>query len=168
MLDASCLSPQFMPKITALIHTRNDARRIGRTLDSLRPCDEVLLIDSSSDDDTAKIAREHGANVKQAIVGVEPGAYAVDTLHDWVLCLLPGEALSEGLEATLFEWKDTEPDEDTPGFAFSVREDTGNGWKMCPLELRLVNRNRTEWTGELPPNADGARELQGNLLRFRD
>jgi hypothetical protein len=33
-----------MPKITALLHTHNDALRLGRALDSLRPCDEVLVI----------------------------------------------------------------------------------------------------------------------------
>ncbi len=157
-----------MPRITALIQTRNDAHRIGRTLDSLRPCDEVLVIDRASDDDTTRIARQHGATVKQAIEGVGPGAYAIDARYEWVLCLLPGEALSEGLEAALFEWKETEPDEDTPGFACALREDTGDGWKAHKPEMRLANRNRMTWTGALPPNPDGAGTIEGDLLKFRD
>ncbi len=47
-----------MPKISAIIHTHNDAQRIGRALGSLRPCDEVLVIDHSSSDETGKIARD--------------------------------------------------------------------------------------------------------------
>lgn len=158
----------FMPKITALILTHNDARRIGRTLDSLRPCDEVLVIDRASDDDTARIAREHGATVKQAIEGVGPGAYAVDTQYEWVLCLLPGEALSEALEASLFEWKETEPDPDTLGFSCVVREETGTGWRVHRPEMRLANRNRMEWTGAFPLGQDRAGTIEGYLLKFRD
>ena len=32
-----------MPKFTALLRTHNDALRLGRALQSLRPCDEVLV-----------------------------------------------------------------------------------------------------------------------------
>lgn len=157
-----------MPKISALIHAHNDAARLGRTLDSLRPCDEVLVIDSASEDDTQKIARDHGATVKQAIVGVEAGAYSIDTRHEWVLCLRPGEALSEALEASLREWESSDPDQDTPGYSFSVRENAGGKWQACPPEMRLVNRNRVNWTGEVPPNAQRAIRLEGDLLKFRD
>ena len=47
-----------MPKTTALLHTHNDALRLGRALDSLRPCDEVLVIDEGSEDDTARRRNE--------------------------------------------------------------------------------------------------------------
>lgn len=157
-----------MPKISALIYTHNDALRIGRTLDSLRPCDEVLIIDSASEDDTQRIAREHGAVVRQAILGVEPGAYAIDTHHEWVLCLCPGEALSEGMEASLREWQQGQPDQDAPGYCFPVRENVAGAWETAPAEMRLVNRNQVEWTGPLPPNAQRAIPLLGDLLKFRD
>ena len=100
-----------MPKITALLHTHNDALRLGRTLDSLRPCDEVLVIDDCSEDDTSRVAREHGATLKTSIPGVTFGAYAADASHDWVLCLHPNETLSDDLEAALFDWKSREPAE---------------------------------------------------------
>ncbi len=157
-----------MPKISALVHTHNDAARLGRTLDSLRPCDEVLVIDSASADDTVKIAREHGALVKQAINGVEPGAYAIDTRHEWVLCLRAGEALSESLEASLREWQQSEPDQDTPGYCFPVRENANGAWQAGLPEMRLVNRNRINWTGEVPPNAQRSLPLEGHLLKFCD
>src|ERR1017187_2518557 len=78
-----------MPRITALLHTHNDAFRLGRALDSLRPCDEVLVIDDRSEDDTSKVAREHGATLKSAVPGVTFGAYATDALHDWFSASVP-------------------------------------------------------------------------------
>ena len=157
-----------MPKITALIHTHNDSARIGRALDSLRPCDQVLVIDHASEDETTAIARAHGAEVKRAVPGVDPGAYAVDAKNDWIVCLLPNEALSEGLEASLFEWKQQEGNDSTIGYSIQIREDAEGGWKVTGHETRLVNRARVNWTDRLPPNINDAPQLAGDLLRFRD
>lgn len=153
-----------MPKISALVHASNDAPRLGRALDSLRVCDEILLIDHHSDDETAKVARDHGAKVQKAVIGVEEGAYAIDTRHDWILCILPTESLSEALEAGLHEWK--ENDHEETGFAFNVREESDAGWKGLGPQMRLVNRTRINWTGALPPNQPEAPRVNGDLLRF--
>jgi len=163
-----------MPKLSALLHTHNDGQRIGRAVESLRCCDEVLVVDHASSDDTVHHAREHGAKVKQAVPGVNPGVYAVDAAHDWILCLLPSESLSEMLEAALFEWKDREPDEFTNGFSLAVREENAAGWRDLGLQLRLVNRRRINWPDQLPgpapATAAGAPPgvtLEGVILRFR-
>ena len=166
-----------MAKITALVHTHNDAERIGRALESLRACDEVLVVDHASTDDTVKLARVHGAVVKQGVPGVNPGVYAIDAGHDWILCLLPSEALSEGLEASLFEWKErrevnSDPAEDDKhvgeacSVAFQVREETGNGWRELGAHTRLVNRKGINWSGHLPLDDPNAEMLPGHLLRF--
>ena len=55
-----------MPPIAAILHTSNDARTLGRALESLRSCDELLVMDHGSSDDTRKIAREYGARVEPA------------------------------------------------------------------------------------------------------
>jgi glycosyltransferase involved in cell wall biosynthesis len=157
-----------MPKITAFIHTQNDARRVGRLLDSLRPCDEVLVIDHDSTDDTQKIAREHGATVKPAILGVEGGVYIIDAAHDWIFCVLPSESLSEGLEAALHEWKEHDPPDTAIGYACNLREQNETGWHALGPRMRLVNRQRVNWTGALPPNAGNAKLIPGDLLRFKD
>lgn len=175
--SASHLSAPAMPKITALLHTYNDAPRIGRALDSLRACDEVLVIDHHSTDDTAKIARDHGATVKEGVPGVNPGVYAMDARHDWVLCLLPNEAVGEGLEASLVEWKDGKHEaSDNSGkagdtakqcsFAVQVREESENGWKELDVHTRLVNRKNINWSGHLPFDDPSAQLLPGHLLRF--
>lgn len=155
-----------MPKISAIIHAKDDAQRLGRALESLRACDQVIVIDHGSADETAKVAREHGATLKHGIPGVEPGAYVVEARYDWVLCLLPNESLGEGLEASLFEWKESEPAEDAIGYCLRVREDTGQGWRALDPEPRLVNRQRINWTGKLPPDNCPGPTLEGELLRF--
>jgi len=103
-------------KISALIHAYDNERSLGRTLDSLRPCDEVIVVDHNSNDDTAKIAREHGARVITGVPGVDRGAYSQDARNQWILCLLPQEALAEELEASLFEWSEAEHEEAQMGF----------------------------------------------------
>lgn len=158
-----------MPKITAILHAHDDALRIGRALDSLRPCDEILVVDHESSDGTIKVARKHGAQVKKGLPGVEPGAYVMDARYEWILCLQPNEALSEGLEASLLEFKERS-DEDEQGTCYNiaVREERGTGWQSLPPETRLANRARVNWTTELPPPLENAPTLAGELMRFEE
>lgn len=151
-----------MPKLTALIHAHNDELRLGRALESLRPCDELLILDHGSKDATAAMAREYGARVLPAA-----GATLHLAQHDWIFCLLPTEALSEGLEASLFEWKLAEH---APAGAFSVtvREQAGDQWLAHPPSTRLLSRRARSWTGPLPADDPQARLLAGDLLRFRE
>lgn len=166
-----------MAKITALIHTHNDEQRIGRALDSLRACDEVLVIDHGSTDRTRKVAGQHGAEVKKGVPGVNPGVYAIDARYDWIFCLLPTEAVSEALEASLFDWKDkqeeasdqADQDKNAPSaasYSVRVRQETADGWKDLPAETRLVNRKKLNWSEHLPHNDPDAELLVGDLLRF--
>jgi glycosyltransferase involved in cell wall biosynthesis len=155
-------------KITALIHARDNERSLGRALDSLRPCDEMIVVDHGSRDETVKVARQHGAKVIPAVPGVDRGAYAQNARNQWVLCLLPQEALAEELEASLFEWSDREQDDRQIGFNVAVREQNGGGWKLLEPEMRLANRTQINWTGELPPANSRAASLAGHILRIPD
>jgi glycosyltransferase involved in cell wall biosynthesis len=154
-----------MAKLTAIIHTSNDELRLGRALDSLRACDQVIVVDHGSSDNTEKVARDHGAECKKGIPGVDRGAYAVDANNDWILCLCANESLSEPLEAALFEWK-SKDHEDAAGYNIRLREESRNGWKNLEAETRLVNRRKINWTGDLPPTTSVNEVLSGDLLRF--
>jgi len=154
-----------MAKITALIHTLNDGLRLGRALDSLRACDQVIVVDHGSTDNTERVARDHGAEFKQGIPGVDRGAYSVDAGHDWILCLRPNESVSEPLEAALFEWKSKDHD-DVGAFNVRLREESASGWKNSGPETRLVNRKNINWTGDLPPTTTVHEVLNGDLLQF--
>ena len=156
-----------MPKISAIIHARDDAHRLGRTLETLRPCDEIIVIDHDPEKEHAKVGRQYGAKVRKAIVGVEDGTYAADTRYEWVLCIRPDETLSETLEASLFEWKESDPG-NVVGYALGIREQQNDGWQQLKPEVRLVNRANVNWKTELPPANPGALKLEGDLLRFPD
>jgi len=174
-----------MPSITALLHTENDALRLGRALETLYACDDLLVIDHGSRDATVRIAREYGARIVEA----RPGASAEDHLSyasqglaspalanfasansSWILCLDPHESLTEKLAASLFEWKSEvfhalAPA--APAFAVFLREETAEGWLEVPAaQTRLVPRTWSAWNGVFPAHAPAALALEGELLRF--
>jgi len=156
-----------MAKISAIVHTENNAATLARLLESLRGVNETIVVDHHSEDDSAKIARRHGAVVREGLPGVEAGAYVLEAHHDWILCLLPDECLSEALEASLLAWKEAEHDEEL-GYAIHLREQRGGEWKSLPPEMRLVNRKRLNWKEPLPPNRPDVPQLEGDLLRIED
>jgi glycosyltransferase involved in cell wall biosynthesis len=153
-------------KLSALLHTCDNALDLGRALDSLRACDEVIVVDHGSSDDTVKVAREHGAKVVSGVNGVDRGAYVQDAANDWILCLHPFEALADDLEASLHEWRENEQPDSAIGFNIAIREQNGHGWKPLPAEMRLANRKQINWTGDLPPQNPKAPTLEGHILRI--
>lgn len=53
-----------MPQLSAIVITKNEAANIGACLDSLAFCDESIVVDCGSTDDTVAIARSRGARVE--------------------------------------------------------------------------------------------------------
>jgi glycosyltransferase involved in cell wall biosynthesis len=156
-----------MPPITAILHTHNDALRIARAVESLRPCDEVLVIDHESSDETCATARRFGAHVIGARnENTETGVYVQEAQNDWICCLHPTESLSESLEASVLEWKLEEHPEQS-AFGVTTIEETHEGWILRSAETRLVHRKRARWQG-WKPQANGASNLlEGHLMRLR-
>ncbi|HWX92384.1 MAG TPA: hypothetical protein VNY29_07100 [Terriglobales bacterium] len=156
-----------MPLITAILHTCNDELGLGRALQTLLPCDQILIIDHGSTDATLRIARDYAASIR--IVTEQAPA---DLLHfvrnDWVFALQPFESVSELLEAELFDWKCSPPfDLDgIPAFSIAVREQTHEGWIALDPSTRLVPRTWNRWEGPLPASHRQAQLLPGELLRF--
>lgn len=113
--------------ITVLIAARNEAANIGRCLAALTPAARVILLDSHSTDDTARIAREHGAEVVQFdYAGGYPKKrqWALDTLglgRSWVLLLDADEvvpaALWQEMEQVLRPVEELAPRGDAPSKA---------------------------------------------------
>src|ERR1700686_5001163 len=93
-----------MPPITALLHTANDALRLGRALETLLPCAEILIVDHGSADATRRIAREYGARIVIAHNQAPAHHYLALAGHDWIFCIAPAESITESLQASLFEW----------------------------------------------------------------
>jgi glycosyltransferase involved in cell wall biosynthesis len=149
-----------MTRITAILHTHNDALRIARAVESLRSCDEVLVIDHGSSDETRAMAQRFGARVLETQDKVfETQAFLPEAKHDWVFCLQPTESLSEGLEASLLEWKLATHPAPT-AFAVPILGETPS-----ITETRLVNRLNSAWKGWKPLLASKL-VLEGHLLRM--
>lgn len=86
--------------LSVAIVAMNEAANIGRTLESVRWAEEIILVDSGSTDRTCEIARQYGAKVV-----VEPWRgyvaqknYAIEhCTQPWVLSLDADEEVSPGL-----------------------------------------------------------------------
>ena len=157
-----------MPPITALLHTENDALRLGRCLETLYPCDHILIVDHGSRDATVQVAHEYGAQVVVATPGASPDQYLQSTTVGWILVLDPRESLTEGLAASLFEWKaEWKADHGVPAFSMLLREETAGGWmEVAAAHTRLVPRTWNRWNGQFPIHDPSALALDGELLRF--
>ena len=162
-----------MPPITALLHTTNEALRLGRSLEMLLPCAEILIVDHDSTDATRRIAGQYGARIVAADSYPTASHYLDLAHHEWILCIEPGESITENLQASLFEWSAVPSHRVAggvaggAGFSVFVREQTGEGWLELPVpETRLIPRSWTLWHGRLPAHQSSALVLEGELLRF--
>jgi len=96
-------TPSAKP-ISGVVICLNEADRIGRCLESLAFCDEIVVVDSGSTDGTREIARKYTPTViEQAFLGyVKQKNFALSlTKHDWVICIDADEAISPELAANI-------------------------------------------------------------------
>src|SRR3984957_6496973 len=99
-------------KITATIITLNEERNVARAIESLRCCDEILVVDSGSTDRTLELAARLGARVVETPwhgYAKQKNFAAEQASHDWILSLDADEALSEALEGELWQLKKNGP-----------------------------------------------------------
>jgi glycosyltransferase involved in cell wall biosynthesis len=166
-----------MPKIVALLHTENDFLRIGRCLETLYPCDEIIVVDHGSRDGTVQVAREYDARVIEAVAHAGADHYFRSTnlipsesrieSRIWALCIDPRESVSESLGASLYEWKTEAGQVNAQAFSVFVREETEEGWVRNPVaQTRLVPLDWNRWSGWMPGAEPSAVALEGELLRF--
>ena len=92
--------------VSVLILTLNEADNIERCIGALDWCDDVVVLDSFSTDDTAGKARQLGARVFERKFDNFAGQrnYALEHLdlrHDWVLHLDADEVVTEELAAEI-------------------------------------------------------------------
>jgi glycosyltransferase involved in cell wall biosynthesis len=87
--------------VTALVASRNEGALLRRCLPALAFCDEVIVIDIESDDDTAEVAQASGARVvRHEFVPIAEWArvsVAPEARHDWLLVVDPDEELPPAL-----------------------------------------------------------------------
>jgi len=163
-------------KITATIITQDEERNIVRVIESLRCCDEILILDSGSTDRTVELAQNLGARVIEAgwrgYAGQKNWA-AEHAAHDWILSLDADEALSEALEGEIWNLKKNGPQFDgytMPRLArYLGRWIFHSGW-YPDRKVRLYHRTKAKWVGDVvheSVHVEGpVGHLDANILHF--
>lgn len=163
-------------KITATIITFNEERNVARVIESLRCCDEILVLDSGSNDRTPEIATKLGARVEEASwhgYAAQKNIATELASHDWILSLDADESLSEALEAEIWQIKKSGPAFDgytVPRLAqYLGRWILHSGW-YPDRKVRLFDRRKAKWIGDFVHESVAVQgrvgHLQSNLLHF--
>jgi glycosyltransferase involved in cell wall biosynthesis len=163
-------------KITATIITLNEERNIARAIESLRCCDEILIVDSGSVDRTIELAQNLGVRVIEAGwlgYAAQKNWAAEQAANEWILSLDADEALSEALEAEIWALKKSGPKHDAytmPRLArYLGKWILHSGW-YPDRKVRLYRRGSAKWVGEFVHESVQAHgrvgHLQSNLLHF--
>jgi glycosyltransferase involved in cell wall biosynthesis len=163
-------------RISATIVAFNEERNIARVIESLRCCDEILVVDSGSNDRTVEIAAKLGARVVEASwlgYAAQKNMAAGLAANDWILALDADESLSEALEAEIWHIKKTGPEFDgysVPRLAqYLGRWILHSGWHP-DRKVRLFDRRKAKWVGEFVHESVRVEgtvgRLESNLLHF--
>ena len=163
-------------KISATIITYNEERNVARVIESLRCCDEILVLDSGSNDRTVEIATKLGARVVEASwhgYAAQKNIASELAAHDWILALDADESLSEALEAEIWHIKKAGPKFNgytVPRLAqYLGRWILHSGW-YPDRKVRLFDRRKSKWVGQFVHESvtvDGpVGHLKSNLLHF--
>ena len=143
-----------MPRLSAIIIAKNEARNIAACLDTLAFCDERIVVDGNSDDGTPDIARAKGARVTTAAwhgFGAQKNFALSLAGGDWVLSIDADErvspALAHAIEAALGR-HGVDCYEMPRRSSFLGREMRHSGWSPDYV-LRLFRRGRARFTDDL-------------------
>jgi len=143
-----------VPRLSAIIITKDEARNIGACLDALAFCEERIVVDGGSTDDTCAIARDKGA---QVVVHAWEGFGAQKNFAlslakgDWVLSVDADERVSPDLAAAVLaaiERDDADGYEFPRLSSFCGRPMRHSGW-WPDYVLRLFRRRCGHFTDVL-------------------
>lgn len=164
--------------LSAVVLAQNEEKNIERCLQSLKFCDEILVIDDNSTDKTIDIAKKHGATVYIRALKDDFSSQRTfaqqKAKHEWILYIDADEVVSEKLQSeinAIFQDKREEIKENnyknptnyqlpaTDCSAFYIRRrDHFWGKPVIHGELstayntgfiRLVKKGAGEWRGEV-------------------
>ncbi len=165
-----------MIPISAVIITFNEEKNIRRCLESLKWADEIVVVDSYSEDATVAICKELGARVIQRDWPghIEQKNFAVDSAaNDWVLSLDADEELSPELHESIQKLR--QAGFKKPGYRMARRVHylgqwiNHSGW-YPDYKIRLFDRRKGRWGGVNPHDMvilDGEFDtLAGDLFHY--
>jgi glycosyltransferase involved in cell wall biosynthesis len=139
------------PSISVCVVCRNEADKLGGCLDSADWADEVVVMDLSSSDGSAEVAREHGARVLEhepvPIVELVRNEIAAAATGEWILALDPDERVADGLPDELRRLAQRE-DVDAvaiPVMNYDFGFPASSAIHRFDPKIRFYRRDRVEW-----------------------
>lgn len=159
-------------EVTCTVVCQDEAEHIGACLESVRWCDEIVVVDGGSRDATVSIAAQIADRV---LVNPWPGyraqkQFAFDQARsEWVLSLDADERVPHELASEIRRRLQSPVSEDVAGFLiprlvpYLGRWWYRGGWYPRPV-LRLVRRERAVWRGTDPHDRLAVR---GRVRRLR-
>lgn len=159
--------------ISAIVLTKNEEKNIAACLETLKWCDEIIVIDDYSKDRTAEIAQGMGAKVYQRNLN---GDFATQrnfgiakAASYWILFLDADERISKELREEIRTKLDNLKDQTVNGFYFK-RDDFFLGKKLKYGEtakirlLRLAKKGK----GFFEREVDEAWKIKGKTEEFKN
>ena len=142
-----------MNTISAVILAKNEEEMIKDCLHSVSFCDEIIVIDSGSDDKTVAIARENKAKIvvdRSDNFAQKRNLGLKHVTSDWVLYIDADERIDDQLREEIQKVVFTGSDSGS----FEVTRKNfylgNNEWKHTEKILRVFNKSSLiEWKGEL-------------------
>jgi len=159
-----------VPRLSAIVIAKNEAANIADCLDSLAFCDEVVVVDGGSGDDTVALAKAKGAQVVSAPdwrgYGPQKNLALSQAHGEWVLSLDADErvtpALAREIQTAISEAK-------VNGYriprlsSFCGREMRHSGW-YPDYVLRLFRRDKARFSDDLVHERVICEEPVGRLI----
>jgi glycosyltransferase involved in cell wall biosynthesis len=163
-------------KISATIITLNEQDNLPRALESLGCCDEIVVVDSGSTDQTVEVARRLGARVvERAWPGYarQKNFAAEQATHDWILALDADECLSDALRREIEEIKQRGARHDAYRFPrlaqYCGQWIRHSGW-YPDRKVRFYDRRKARWVGDYVHESvrveGSVGTLSGDLLHY--
>jgi glycosyltransferase involved in cell wall biosynthesis len=153
----SPIDNQTRERISAFVICCDEQKNIRRCLESIKWCDEIVVVDSGSKDQTVEICKEYTSKVIfRAWEGfVQQKRFALSQCQmEWVLNIDADEEVSPELREEI-QQKLSHPVSDVNGYYLSrVVFYFGKWWKKGgwypEYRLRLCRRSVTSWGGHNP------------------
>jgi glycosyltransferase involved in cell wall biosynthesis len=171
--------PSTRSEISAFVICLNEEKRIRRCLESLKWCDEIIIVDSGSTDATLDICREYTSKIFH---NDWPGYVAQKRFglelctREWVLNLDADEEVSDALrDEILREVLDPKRSTGINGFFISRVVNYMNRWWRRggwypEYRLRLGRKAHTSWGGHDPHEkalvSGPVKRLGGELFHY--
>lgn len=143
-------------KISACIITLNEEDNLKRCLDSIRNVvDEIIIVDSGSNDRTPFIATEYDARFIrhdwEGYVGQKNFALSKAT-HNWILSIDADEELSAELQKEIRKLHETASEPPAPGYEVSRVVNYKGQWIRYgdwypDVLVRLFNKRKAQFAG---------------------